>query len=264
MSNDFEDFINNNREAFESREPGPAVLDRIHEQMRGKNKKKAIVISMQMVRWAAACFILLAGAGIFWVMQKTPGAATGETAVVTKPAQNASPDTSAAKQPVLPEPAIEKKDPVVAYHSQEAHERIAKAAEAELDNEKQALFAKLNNMGSASQRITAASEAHALKNTDKEIVDALVKTMNTDPNTNVRLAALEALSKFHRESYVKKQLVASLQKQTHPRVQIELIELLTRMKQTTILKELDKMVKDGNTMEAVKDHAYSSIFTLRS
>jgi hypothetical protein len=119
-------------------------------------------------------------------------------------------------------------------------------------------------MGSPSQRMRAAIQAYEMKDTDKEIVDALVKTMNTDPNTNVRLAALDALAKFHREPYVKKQLLGAMSKQKDPMVQIGLIELLTKMKQTSILKELDKMVKDGNTMEAVKDQAYSSIFTLRS
>jgi HEAT repeat protein len=103
-----------------------------------------------------------------------------------------------------------------------------------------------------------------MKNEDNDIIDALTKTLNTDPNTNVRLAALDALSEFYRESYVKKKLISALKKQTDPMVQISLIKLLTQMREHSILKELDKMVKDGSTPEAVKDHAYESIFLLRS
>jgi hypothetical protein len=47
-------------------------------------------------------------------------------------------------------------------------------------------------------------------------------------------------------------------------VQVELIQVLTKMKQTSILSELEKLVKDANTNEAVKDRAYSSILTLGS
>jgi hypothetical protein len=63
---------------------------------------------------------------------------------------------------------------------------------------------------------------------------------------------------------VKKKLVGSLKKQNDPMVQIALIELLTSMREKSILRELDKIVNDTRTIEAVKDHAYSSIFTLRS
>ncbi len=88
--------------------------------------------------------------------------------------------------------------------------------------------------------------------------------MNNDPNTNVRLAALEAIAKFHRESYVRKQLTAALKKQKDPIVQVELIQVLTKMKQTSILGELEKLVKDVNTDKEVKDRAYASILTLGS
>lgn len=249
---EFEDFINNNREAFENRVPDPAVLERIHEQMRSNAKKKGILIPMQMVRWAAACLILLIGGSIFWMMQKKSVTETTATATVIKPVEKASPNISIP----VPQPSINN----TIANKAETHTTVNEA----LASQRQAIFAKLNDMVSPSQRMTAAAQVLLMKNTDKEIVDALVKTMNNDPNTNVRLAALEALSRFHREPYVKKQLIASMTKQKDPMVQIGLIELLTKMKETTILKELDKMVNDGNTMDAVKDHAYSSIFTLRS
>jgi HEAT repeat protein len=135
---------------------------------------------------------------------------------------------------------------------------------AEPSAQKQVLFARLNDMESTSQRLKAAAAFDQITNTDHDIVDALVKTMNTDPSTNVRLAALDALGKFSKETYVKKKLLTSLGKQTDPMVQISLIELLTRMRESSILNELDKLVNDGNTMDAVKDRAYSSIFKLRS
>ena len=255
MSNEFEKFIDNNRDEFDNRVPDPAVLQRIHEQMRGKQEKKGILVPMYVVRWAvAACIILLAGVGVFIFTKEDT---LKETKAIVKTDNPVSGENAPLKNN-LPESTA------TINQSPENKPDNSNTAELALTKQRNTLFAKLTDMGSPSQRMNAAAQAYQMKNTDREIVDALVNTMNTDPNTNVRLAALEALSRFHRESYVKKQLIASMQKQKDPMVQIELIDLLTKMKATTILKELDKIVKDGNTMDAVKDHAYSSIFTLRS
>ncbi|MBV9987077.1 MAG: HEAT repeat domain-containing protein [Chitinophagaceae bacterium] len=260
MNSEFEKFIQENRKAFENREPDPAVLERITEQMRGMKKKPGILIPLQTLRWAAACLVLIACGATFWIMQKGPAEKTKETAGVIKPAVKtpvAEPTQPANREETVANPVTVQKDPVLRRKPQNSN-----TAPEESSLDKQALFAKLNDMASPSKRLSAASEASSL--IDRDIIDALVKTMNTDPNTNVRLAALESLSRFHRESYVRKQLVAALEKQKDPVVQIELIQLLTRMKETSILKQLDKITQDDNAIKAVKDNAYSGIFTLRS
>ena len=127
---------------------------------------------------------------------------------------------------------------------------------------KQVMFAALNNMESPASRINATLEAYKLKNTGNDVVNALVETLNTDPNA--RLAALDGLTRFYRESYVRKELIASLKKQQDPVVQITMINLLIRMRESGILAELEKMVNDENTQKAVKDCAYSGILQLRS
>ena len=257
MSNELEDFIRDNREAFDSRMPDPSVLDRIHAEMAGKQKKQSIVISIRTVRWAAACLVVLAGLGAFWIFNKP----ATETAVIAKAETPVVKDTPAAAAPETGQPAETNHTAIVAESDiRTRKENIA----ANRREQKQVLFAGLNDMSSSSERLNAAMKAYQFKDTDKEIVNALVKTMNTDPNTNVRLAALDALSRFHREPYVKQQLVASLSKQKDPMVQIELIQVLTKMKQTTIIKELEKITKDENTIKAVKDQAYSGIYTLGS
>ncbi|SJZ35879.1 HEAT repeat domain-containing protein [Sediminibacterium ginsengisoli] len=276
MSNELEQFVNNNREAFDHLSPDPAILQRIQERMASQEpaeglvvneegmitkkenakRKEGIVISFRMLRVAAACLVLISGITVFRLMQKeTP--AEQPVAANTTAATPESTATATINPPqVLPEqPEIyhdEKKLPDVSLAGQRLAER------------RQVLFAKLANMQSPTERLSAAAQVAKLRSTDKELVDALVRTMNNDPNTNVRLAALEALGRFHREKYVKQQLVRSLKKQKDPMVQIELIQLLTRMKESAIIDELEKITQDGNTMDAVKDHAYSSILTLRS
>jgi hypothetical protein len=103
-----------------------------------------------------------------------------------------------------------------------------------------------------------------LKNAGNDIVDALTETLNNDPSANVRLAALDGLTRFYRNGYVRKKLIASLKKQQDPLVQIALINLLTQMRELGILTELDKIVNNENTDKAVKDCAYSGIIQLHS
>jgi predicted transcriptional regulator len=104
--------------------------------------------------------------------------------------------------------------------------------------------------------------AMQIDKTDDEVVKALVKAMNEDSNSNVRLAALEALSKFSNDPHVRKILIASLATQKDPVVQIALIQLMVEMKEKGIVNDLQKIVEDNETMQAVKDEAYSGILKL--
>jgi anti-sigma factor RsiW len=132
----------------------------------------------------------------------------------------------------------------------------------EMDSTKQAMLGLLTNQQSASQRMVGATVAYQLVKADDEIVNALVKTMNEDPNTNVRLAALEALGKFKHEASVRKVLIESLAKQNDPVVQISLIQMMVDMKEKSIIGELEKLTQQKEILKAVKDEAYTGILKL--
>jgi HEAT repeat protein len=125
------------------------------------------------------------------------------------------------------------------------------------------MMAKMNNDQSASQRIQGVNVALTMTSTpDDAVVKALVKTMNEDKNSNVRLAALEALSQFIDDKHVRKSLIESLAKQKDPIVQIQLIQLLVKIKEKGVVDDLQKIVDDEGTLKAVKDEAYSGIMRL--
>lgn len=258
MKKGLEKFIAENREAFDDRTPNPDLLSRIQQRMTQTTQepaKKGIVISFTAIRWAAAaCVVVLAGIGIWWMNSDNSNQQT---------LAGLTPEKQAVNKEIPKEQVLVEKEPAVIASTTEKEPTTAFVS-AKVDQRKEMLFASLNNMESASTRIAAAMKAYEMKNADRDIVDALFHSMNNDPNTNVRLAALEAIARFHRESYIRKKLTASLKSQKDPVVQVELIQLLTKMKQTSILGELEKMVKDVNTTEAVKDRAYSSILTLGS
>lgn len=132
----------------------------------------------------------------------------------------------------------------------------------EMDSTKQAMLGLLTNQQSASQRMVGATVAYQLVKADDEIVNALVNAMNEDPNTNVRLAALEALGKFKHEANVHKVLIGSLAKQNDPVVQISLIQMMVDMKEKSIIGELEKLTQQKEILKAVKDEAYTGILKL--
>jgi HEAT repeat protein len=153
------------------------------------------------------------------------------------------------------------------YISKQHDARIAKLEQEMEENKKQMestrqMMAMLGNDESASQRIQGVKVALTMERADDEIVKALVKAMNEDPSSNVRLAALDALSSFITEPQVRKELILSLSKQKDPIVQINLIQLLVKMKEKGVVNDLQKIVDDEGTIQAVKDEAYSGILRL--
>jgi hypothetical protein len=144
---------------------------------------------------------------------------------------------------------------------QRQQEEIARLKE-DLQKTKDLMMARLDNEQSPSQRILGVMAAYEVSTADVEIVDALVRTMNEDPNSNVRLAAIDALKKFHQEPRVRKALIAALGTQTDPIVQIALIQLMVDMKETQAVKSLQKIIDNNDVLPVVKDEAHAGIFKL--
>jgi hypothetical protein len=259
MTNELEKFINHNREAFDKERPDPAVLNRVLEQMQAKTKpeRTAIIIPFTAIRWAAASVILLAGAISFWVLLNRPQTITPTVVKNDPPTQIKKSDTAQVVVKVEPEA---RKAADVVDEDMALRKRVLMARY----KEKQVVLAGLNDMESPASRINTLTKVYKLKNSGNDVIDALVKTLNTDPNANVRLAALDGLARFYREDNVREKLVRSLKKQQEPIVQIALIELLTRIRASGVLTELEKLAGDETTMKAVRDCAYSNMFRLKS
>jgi HEAT repeat protein len=114
----------------------------------------------------------------------------------------------------------------------------------------------------ASERIVAASYLEQVSAPDKDVLNALIQTMNTDKNSNVRMAAMNALTKFRNEQLVADALVESLASQTDPIIQISLINILVEMQDTRAVDKMKQIIEDNSTNESVKKLAEEGILTL--
>ena len=152
----------------------------------------------------------------------------------------------------------------IGYWINKNNEREAEIASLrkEVEATKQMMLTMLDNQQSASQRMVGTAVAYKIDKADDEIVTALVKVMNEDHNTNVRLAALEALLRFHEDPRVRKELIAALSTQSDPVVQITLIKYLVKMKEKEVVRKLEDIVNDARTIKAVRDEAYTGLLKL--
>ena len=157
---------------------------------------------------------------------------------------------------------------MIGFYVSKQHDARLAEIEKQMEEQRQqmeatnTMLAMMTNDQSASQRIQGMNVAMTYEKVDDKIVNALVKTLNEDPNTNVRLAALEALSRFQQEKNVRNKLIESLATQKDPVIQIALIQLMVKMKEKGVIDDLQKIVDDVETMKAVKDEAYSGILKL--
>ena len=108
---------------------------------------------------------------------------------------------------------------------------------------------------SATSRLEGISWSSRVARPDGDLLSALVSTLNHDPNTNVRLASLDALEKFSGEPTVRKALVNSLPVQDSPLVQIALIDALVQLRDHGAAGEFRKLTDDTEVNASVRQRA---------
>lgn len=115
---------------------------------------------------------------------------------------------------------------------------------------------------SASERLRAVNLTSNLSDVDSRIIDALLSTLNTDPNVNVRLTTVEALSQFTKHPKVRTGLIKSIAKQDSPLVQIALVDIMIELQEKSSLNALKDLLKKQDLNEAVKGKVEQGIQVL--
>jgi hypothetical protein len=107
----------------------------------------------------------------------------------------------------------------------------------------------------ASDRIEGVGWSTQLDSPDRKTLQALVDTLDSDSNINVRLAAVDALYLFRNDPGVKDSLIRSLGKQESPLVQVALIDLLVEIREARAADALRKLIGKARLSPEVKQHA---------
>lgn len=118
---------------------------------------------------------------------------------------------------------------------------------------------QLLSQNSPSQRIKAVNHLQESGATDEELIQALIQTMHFDENVNVRMAAIRALLHFQDRPLVRKSLIQSLQIQSDPNVQLQLIDGLVGMGEKKAVPHMQELLKNEELQEVVKSRLRQGI-----
>lgn len=125
----------------------------------------------------------------------------------------------------------------------------------EVTSMRQMVALSLLQQQSASERLRGVSYALQVPASDTEVLSALLKTVNQDPNVNVRLQAVDALHQFGASPVTPTAVIQSIPKQETPLVQIALIDLLVDLNHKDSAADLAKIASDQKIDPAVRQHA---------
>src|SRR5690606_11473347 len=110
---------------------------------------------------------------------------------------------------------------------------------------------------SASTRLAAILEIEQSGRMDDSLRTMLSETMNHDGNTNVRLAALDVLSRHLNDPEVADLLATALTSQDDPLVQLGIVRIAAQIDHMGIEEALFTVARNPYTFTAVKDEAYA-------
>lgn len=133
------------------------------------------------------------------------------------------------------------------------------ALQNEVSNMKQVIMLSKLDQTSPSSRIQAVGYMEELSSPDPKVINALISAMNADENSNVRLAATTALSRFTDNEIVREALINSLAIQDDPMVQITLINIMIGLHETKASSFIQRIANNDNTNKSVKSIAQKGL-----
>lgn len=128
---------------------------------------------------------------------------------------------------------------------------------------RQMVAVSLLKSDSPSDRLRGLSYSNLVDRPDEETLNELLNTLNYDPNLNVRLASVEALSAFSDREKIRRGLQQSLERQTSPALQIALIDLLEVLKDKRSVPVLNDLSEDNKVNTSVRKRAGQAIERLK-
>jgi Putative zinc-finger len=105
---------------------------------------------------------------------------------------------------------------------------------------------------SASQRLEGVSWSRRLQQPDPQVINALFHTLRFDSSVDVRLASLDALTRYAGQPEVRRELVDVLQTRQSPLVQIALIDLLVDLHDSSAVPQLKQFQQDPKVNPMVR------------
>lgn len=265
------DFLAENKDSFDEFEPSSDVLKKIQSQLKLEEKQSRGKIISFRYWWAAAVLVLIIATVAIFQTNKTgiaPIAITGKPAINShslkpsidsngmQPSANTLVETKDIKNSIGKK-KIEVRFPIkkdIVQVTDTMHRVLASRNIATMDWHKD-----LADSNSSSVRLAAVLASEKQQDLSISDMEMLAHTMNNDESSNVRLAALEVLGKQKDQVEVKNLIIASVDKQDDPIVQMELLSMLSPDEATSVKKQLVDITQNPMSIDAVRNQAYAAL-----
>ena len=112
---------------------------------------------------------------------------------------------------------------------------------------------------SAGNRMRGVTYSAQMAQPDSQVQQALLHALNNDPSIDVRLSTVDALEKYAGDPQIRRALIAAVPQQDSPLVQVALIDLLTQLKDKDSGPALEKLVRDRQADELVRQRAAAAM-----
>ncbi len=129
----------------------------------------------------------------------------------------------------------------------------------ELKDMREAMMLTLLRKESTSDRLKAVNLTQDMNQVSDQVAEALLRTLEEDPNVNVRLAALEALYPYAFNPAVRQGLINAIVKQESPLVQMALAEVMVALQERRSVEEFRRLMDREQTPPEVREKIRQSI-----
>ena len=120
----------------------------------------------------------------------------------------------------------------------------------------------LIDQSSVTQRIKAVNLTNNLDDVNERVIHALLKTLNNDPNENVRLVTVEALYEFADNPIVREGLIQSISEQESALVQLALADVMVALQEKRSIEQFNELLKRRDLNDAVRGRIEKTVRVL--
>lgn len=132
----------------------------------------------------------------------------------------------------------------------------------EMHHIQEVLMISLLDNPSATERLRAIGYSSDIPSDDSRVIEALMQTLNNDPNVNVRIAAVNALVGHSSNPAVREGLVRSISAQKSPIVQVALADAMLAMQERRSVNEFKKLLEHEEMDNNVRHKLENTILAL--
>jgi anti-sigma factor RsiW len=146
--------------------------------------------------------------------------------------------------------------------SSNSHSQQLAQMHSELTSMRQLVALSMLQQDSASGRLEGVTWTRREEKLEPQVLSALLHTLRYDTSVDVRLAALDALSRHSTQPQVRKSVVDSLQEQQSPLVQVALIDQMVQWRETEAAQRLQTLQQNPKLNPTVRQRAEWAISKL--